>query len=92
MFSTTHKNMQCFPDGHQQIADYISLLVTEICFLLLHYPSWGKAFSLFALQQLNDIYKTFLCCYVHTNNPEQISFVTNELCYQEDSIFGCEDM
>jgi len=36
--------LQCSPDGQPQIINYISLLVAEICFHLLHYPSWGTKF------------------------------------------------
>ena len=44
MLSITQKHMQCSPDGQLQIINYIPLLVAEICFLLLHYLSWGNKF------------------------------------------------
>ena len=46
VLSTTHKHMQHSPDGQPQIFDYISLLVAEINFLLLHYSSSGNKFNL----------------------------------------------
>ena len=44
MLSITHKHMQCSTDGQLQIINYIPLVVAEINFLPLHYPSWGTKF------------------------------------------------
>jgi hypothetical protein len=41
MLSITHKYMQCSTDGQLQMTDYIPLLVAEISFILLLYPSCG---------------------------------------------------
>ena len=93
VLSITHKHiLQCSSDGQPQIINYISLLVAEMCFHLLHYPYWGTKFQSVCFTIVNDISKIYLCSYVHTNNSEQISFVINEFCYPEDCIFGCADM
>jgi hypothetical protein len=78
--------MQCSPDDQPQIINYISLRVAKIIFLLLYYPTWNNTFFSFLFTTVNDTPKIYLCIYVHTNNPDQISFVINELSYQEDLV------
>jgi len=78
--------MQCSPDYQPQIINYTSLHVAKISFLLLYYPTWDNTFFSFLLTTFNDTTKIYLCIYVHTNNSEQISFVINELSYQEDLV------
>jgi hypothetical protein len=60
----------------------------QLCFRVYHKKGSGNSGWL----ENNDISKVYPCSYVHTNNYEQSSFVINELCYQEDCIFGCADM
>jgi hypothetical protein len=72
VLTTIYKHMQCSPDGQPQIIDYVSPLVAEISFLLLHYPSWDTKFWSVCFTTVNDISKIYLCSYVHNNNSEQI--------------------
>ena len=59
MLSITHKHMQCSLDGQLQIINYIPLLVAEISFLLLHYPSWGTKFLSLCFTIVNDLSKLY---------------------------------
>ena len=59
MLSITHKHMQHSTDGQLQIINYIPLLVAEISFLLLHYPSWGTKFLSLCFTIVNDLSKLY---------------------------------